>query len=87
MEKCSRITSLDKQEILQHLKLLHGFKIIHGDIKEDNIMYSHEYQKNVLIDFNCSSVIAENIGEKTLTNFKGTHKRCYKEMKDLYLSK
>ena len=87
MEKCSRSTSLNKNEILQSIKALHEFKIIHGDIKEDNIMYSHEHKKNILIDFNCSSVIAENVGEKTSTKFKGTHTRCYKEMQDLYMKK
>ena len=62
MEKCSRSTSLNKDEILKSIKALHEFKIIHGDIKEDNIMYSQVYKKNVLIDFNCSSVIGENVG-------------------------
>ena len=50
-------------------------------------MYSKYFQKNVLIDFNCSTVIAENMGEKTLTLFKGTCMRCYKEMQDLYMKK
>ena len=87
MEKCSKATSLNKNEILQSIKALHDLKIIHGDIKEDNIMYSQVYKKNVLLAFNCSSVIAENVGEKTLTLFKGTHTKCYNEMKRLYMGK
>ena len=50
MEKCSKATSLNKNEILQSIKALHDLKIIHGDIKEDNIIYSQVYKKNVLIE-------------------------------------
>ena len=50
-------------------------------------MYSHEYERNVLIDFNCSTVIGEVVGQKTLTFFKGTSTRCHKEMQVLYLKK
>ena len=50
-------------------------------------MYSQVYKKNVLIDFNCSSVIGENVGQKTLTLFKGTHNKCHPDMKALYMKK
>ena len=41
MEKCSKPLDLDKNEILHHIKVFHELKIIHGDIKLENIMYSH----------------------------------------------
>ena len=50
-------------------------------------MKSKEYNKNILIDFNCSSVIAEDVGEKTLTLFKGTCVKCHHEMRALYMKK
>lgn len=87
MERCLRPIDLDKNELLQSIKLLHQFKIIHGDIKNDNIMYSRSFEKNILIDFNCSSVISENVGEKTLTLFKGTVSKCSDEMSALYMKK
>ena len=46
-------------------------------------MYSPSFGKNVLIDFNCSSVISEKVGEKTLTMFKGTRLNCSEEMEAL----
>lgn len=50
-------------------------------------MYSPSFGKNVLIDFNCSSVISEKVGEKTLTMFKGTRLNCSEEMEALYYSR
>ena len=38
---------------------MHSFKIIHGDIKPDNIMWSAQYNKPVFIDFGFSKCIKE----------------------------
>lgn len=54
---------------------MHSLHIVHGDIKEENIVWSQSQNKNVLIDFNCSCVLEEKIGFKTLTKFKGTLSR------------
>jgi serine/threonine protein kinase len=37
--------------------MLHKLKIIHKDIKPDNILFSHNYQRNVLTDFGISHPI------------------------------
>jgi serine/threonine protein kinase len=37
---------------------MHQLKIVHRDIKSDNIMYSPTYKKNVLIDFGGCDFIA-----------------------------
>ena len=63
---------------------MHFLKIIHGDVKNDNLMYSPSFGKPVFIDFNCSRVVKEPIGCKTLTKFKGTQSYCYSEMKNLF---
>lgn len=47
-------------------------------------MYSRYYGKNVLIDFNCTEVLREFVGEKTLTFYKGTYSKCSEPMKDLW---
>ena len=36
---------------------MHKLGIVHGDIKDDNIMYSSHHRKNVFIDFGCSSTV------------------------------
>lgn len=41
---------------------MHELKIIHGDIKPLNIMWSPEYSRNVFVDFGLSTFLEENIG-------------------------
>ncbi len=40
-----------------NLAKLHRFKIMHQDIKPDNLMYSNTLKKIVFIDFGFSSII------------------------------
>ncbi len=44
---------------------MHILKIMHQDIKPDNIMYSPKFKKVVLIDFGGSLLIEEPLGLKT----------------------
>lgn len=37
--------------------LMHQLKIVHRDIKPNNIMYSPAFDKNILIDFGSSEFI------------------------------
>jgi serine/threonine protein kinase len=59
---------------------MHGFKIIHLDIKPENIIFSSHFAKPVFIDFGFSEIINEKIGVKSLTEFKGTLNFCTREM-------
>ena len=54
------------------MAVLHAFKIIHCDIKPDNIMFSPSYKKNVFIDFGLSQIIEESAGPQSLSNFRGS---------------
>lgn len=47
------------------LKLLHSLRIIHNDIKFDNILFSERLGKIVFIDFGLSELVKENLGKKT----------------------
>jgi serine/threonine protein kinase len=66
---------------------MHGMRIVHNDIKPENIMYSPLYKKNVFIDFGISNILSKIIGYKTLTDFKGTYKYCGSEMKNAVFGK
>ena len=58
--------------------------MIHGDIHLKNIMYSVYRQAFVFIDFGLSTIIKEDFGYETLTNFKGALKFVCEDMYNLY---
>jgi serine/threonine protein kinase len=45
--------------MIKNLFTLHKFKIIHKDIKLQNILYSKKYKKFVFTDFGISHLINE----------------------------
>lgn len=59
---------------------MHILNVVHKDIKPTNIMYSPTFRKDVLIDFGCTEVIREHLGEKTFTKFTGTTAYCSDEI-------
>lgn len=59
---------------------MHSLKVVHRDIKPDNIMYSKSFKKHVFIDFGGSILLKESIGQKSLTKFLGTTGFCSQEM-------
>jgi serine/threonine protein kinase len=65
-----------KADLIEGLRVLHSLKIIHFDIKPENIIYSNALGRYVLIDYGLSSIIKEPIGVKTITYFKGSPKLC-----------
>jgi serine/threonine protein kinase len=86
MEKCvpiHRFTEDDSSALKMNLRLMHNFKIIHFDIKPDNILFSPHFQKAVFIDFGLSEVIVEPLGFKTLVQFRGSPAYCSEEMSHL----
>jgi hypothetical protein len=46
--------------------------IVHRDIKPIHIAYSRTFKKFVFIDFGCSDILDENVGELTETYYRGT---------------
>lgn len=63
--------------------MMHSLGIIHGDIKNENIMWSSEFNKNVFVDFGLSLFLNETISQNTYTNFFGTYFYACDEMKEL----
>lgn len=72
--------------VRSHIKFLHSLKIIHGDIKNENIMWSPSCNSNVLVDFGLSMFLEESVGHSTFTKFFGTFEFCSPEMKKLFHS-
>lgn len=67
------------------LKKLHSLKIVHRDIKPNNICWSPTFSKYVLIDFGLSTLIKETRGTKTYSIFVGTLAYSYEDLKKLYI--
>lgn len=88
-EKCEfiRVEDFDriKDSIHKSLLLLHSMGFVHLDIKPENMMFSPTFAKYVLIDFGLSRLIAQKVGEKTLTSFAGSLKYCSEAMRKVYL--
>jgi serine/threonine protein kinase len=66
---------------------MHEFKIIHFDIKPENLIYSDHFQKPVFIDFGLSEIINEEFGFKTLSAFRGTPNYCTPEMLQIMMER
>ena len=61
---------------------MHSFKVVHMDIKPENIGYSPHHKKFVFIDFGFTEFIQEDVGQKTLIKPRGTYFYMSKEMKN-----
>ena len=74
MEKCEPLDfrTLDlesfERDLVGALEFMHSIHIIHGDIKEQNILFSPRLKKYVFVDFGCSRVLREGKGQPTLIN-------------------
>lgn len=84
MEKCENDLSKSAsvgQELRESLRALHQRRLIHFDIKPDNICFSPAFNRAVFIDFGLSEIVREAKGEKTETRFKGSMAYCSEAMK------
>ena len=89
MEFCDGIRTIsehDVKQIKQKLKTLHRLRIVHLDIKPENLGFSPHNFSPVFIDFGFSKVLNEVLGLKTFSSFMGSINYCCKEMVDLYVS-
>lgn len=59
---------------MENLKKMHSLKMVHRDIKHSNIGWSNFFNRWIFLDFGFSTILTEDIGEKTWTKFIGTYK-------------
>ncbi len=62
---------------------MHALRIVHCDIKPQNIAFSPHFGKVIFIDFGLTRIIKERVGEKTTTAFMGTYLYVSSAMKAL----
>ncbi len=62
-----------EKDLTENLKIMHYFKIVHLDIKPENIAYSPTFEKWIFLDFGLSEIIPQKIGEMSFVIFKGTY--------------
>ena len=67
------------------LQTLHRLRIVHLDIKPDNLGFSSQNFSPVFIDFGFSKILKEFLGSKSFSPFMGSINYCCKEMVDLYV--
>ena len=74
METCEPLQphSINSDLLYWNLAIMHKLKIVHMDIKPDNMMLSPSFRKPVFIDFGLSTIIKEELGTKTFTDFVGS---------------
>lgn len=58
------------------LHLLHVLRLVHLDLKPENIAFSPALDEYVFIDFGLSRAVCEPIGSKTLVSFTGSFNYC-----------
>ena len=63
---------------------LHRNRVVHMDIKPDNVIFSPTFKKVVFIDYGFSEIIEEEVGFKTLTAFQGSPQFISREMMTLF---
>ena len=69
--------SKDNLNVLKKsLWLLHHFRMVHLDIKPQNVVFSPASKGLKLIDFGFSRVVGEEKGQKTLSSFLGSVGYC-----------
>ena len=64
---------------------MHTLRMVHRDMKDQNIGWSPEFQRWVFLDFGFAKILGEKIGEKTITKFIGTFHFTTDELQQLFL--
>ena len=89
MEVCQNTNEnpINTEDMYRSLAILHKLRIVHQDIKPDNIMFSPSKKKMVFVDFGLSQIIQEELGKQTITSYVGSINFCCLEMKNCFNSK
>lgn len=72
------------QTLNSSLKTLHSLRIVHGDIKPNNVMWSPAYEKLVFVDYGLSRCVKEPLGQKSRVSYFGTFQFSSAEMLALF---
>lgn len=62
------------------MRIAHLYKLIHYDIKPDNICFSRKQNRIVLIDYGFSEFVEVDLGKSYPVKYKGTYLYVCKEM-------
>ena len=62
------------------MKEMHSLKIVHRDMKSENVDWSPDFQRWVFLDFGFSTVLEEEMGQKTRSKFIGTYSSTTREL-------
>lgn len=91
MELCEHGLGDEKEsfgeDLFEGMKKMHTLKMVHRDIKKENVAWSPHFRKWVFLDFGFATFLKEEIGRKSTTNFIGTYRNTTEELQRLYLLK
>ena len=74
----------NQEELKQGLIKMHCLIIVHLDLKQAKISFSHQFKKWIFLDFCFTKFIKEKFFEKTLTYFIGIYDFASSDMKKAY---
>ena len=73
------------EALIDKLRIMHAFHIVHGDVKVGNVVWSPSAGSLVFIDFDFACYVRNGrIGVKKKTGFFGTYEYTSPEMKKLF---
>lgn len=75
-----------REDLLAGLLQMHRVKMLHLDIKPDNVCFSPFFGRFVFIDFGLSRIAREGLGAKARSQFVGSLQFCSPEMREAYFS-
>ena len=82
-----KFKNLFLENMQSHLQIMHHFKLVHQDVKLENIGWSTLREMFVFLDFGFSGFIQQAAGELSKTLYIGTFSYSSPEMRKLYFLK